>query len=55
MKSEVAMNAGKTMNPDLNAKVYTERMNPKTEELFNNDFWKGLDGVLNALDNVKAR
>ena len=43
------------MNPDLKAKVYTERVNTETESVFNHNFWNSLDGVLNALDNVKAR
>ena len=43
------------MNPDLNLKAYTIRVSPKTEEVFNDKYWENLDGVLNALDNLKAR
>ncbi|CAK9034484.1 Ubiquitin-like modifier-activating enzyme 1 Y (Ubiquitin-activating enzyme E1) (Ubiquitin-activating enzyme E1 Y) [Durusdinium trenchii] len=28
---------------------------PKTEDTFNDDFWLGLDGICNALDNMEAR
>ena len=31
------------------------RVGPDNEEFFNDDFWEGLDFVVNALDNVKAR
>ncbi len=43
------------MNPDLNIKDYNIRVSPDTEKVFNDEFWEGLDGVLNALDNIKAR
>merc|ERR1719440_1240454 len=31
------------------------RMGAETEEVFDDDFWEGLSGVCNALDNVQAR
>ena len=43
------------MNPDLNIRDYNIRVSPDTEKVFNDQFWESLDGVLNALDNVKAR
>ena len=43
------------MNADLNVEAFTNRVSPDTEEVFNEKFWYELDGVLNALDNVKAR
>jgi len=39
----------------LNIHAYVERVSPDNEKLFNDAFWKNLDGVCNALDNVKAR
>ncbi len=30
-------------------------MSPATESVYDDAFWEGLDGVVNALDNVKAR
>ena len=34
---------------------YQERVGPKTEHLFGDDFYDNLDGVCTALDNVEAR
>jgi ubiquitin-activating enzyme E1 len=43
------------MNPDMNITVYQTPVGPDTEDFFDDDFWQNLDGVCNALDNVKAR
>lgn len=45
------------MNPDLGAvlKAHEIRVEPKTEDIFDDNFWDGLDFVLNALDNQQAR
>lgn len=40
-------------NPQLDARE--DFVSPGTENLFQDDFWEGLDFVTNALDNVKAR
>jgi hypothetical protein len=32
-----------------------DRVSPATESVYDDAFWEGLDGVVNALDNVKAR
>lgn len=29
-------------------------MSPLTEDVYNDSFWEGIDGVVNALDNVKV-
>ena len=57
LKSECASAAVQAMNPELKGKIVTlrDRVGPDTEEIFNEDFWNGLDGVTNALDNVDAR
>ncbi|KAM7222764.1 hypothetical protein V8F06_001951 [Rhypophila decipiens] len=57
MKSDCAAHAVQAMNPDLKGHIVTlkERVSPETEHVFNEDFWKSLDGVTNALDNVEAR
>lgn len=57
MKSDTAANAVQTMNPDLvgHIECLRERVSPETEEVFNESFWEGLDGITNALDNVEAR
>jgi hypothetical protein len=31
--------------------VYEIRVEPKSEDVFNDDFWESLDFVVNALDN----
>ncbi|KAH6856831.1 hypothetical protein B0I37DRAFT_368478 [Chaetomium sp. MPI-CAGE-AT-0009] len=57
MKSECAAEAAQAMNPELKGRIVTlkERVGPDTENIFNEEFWHGLDGVTNALDNVEAR
>ncbi|KAF4959636.1 hypothetical protein FGADI_1559 [Fusarium gaditjirri] len=57
MKSDRAALAVQRMNPDLEGHMVTlkERVSPDTENVFNEDFWRSLDGVTNALDNVEAR
>lgn len=57
LKSESAAQAVQAMNPDLKGKINSmkDRVGQDTEHLFNEDFWNGLDGVTNALDNVDAR
>ena len=54
-KSEVAANAAKKMNSDMKIHSWTNKVGPETESTFNDDFWRGLSGVCNALDNVQAR
>ncbi|PFH57387.1 hypothetical protein XA68_15134 [Ophiocordyceps unilateralis] len=57
MKSDCAARAVQRMNPELAGHMVTmkDRVSPDTEHIFNEDFWLGLDGVTNALDNVEAR
>ncbi|OSX60314.1 hypothetical protein POSPLADRAFT_1066666 [Postia placenta MAD-698-R-SB12] len=56
-KAEVAAAAVADMNPDLQGKIQSkqEPVGPDTENVYNTDFFAGIDGVTNALDNVKAR
>ncbi|KIP07009.1 hypothetical protein PHLGIDRAFT_71743 [Phlebiopsis gigantea 11061_1 CR5-6] len=56
-KAEVASAAVIEMNPDLMGKIDSkqEPVGPDTENVYNEDFFAGIDGVTNALDNVKAR
>ncbi|KAH9918251.1 ubiquitin activating enzyme [Epithele typhae] len=56
-KSEVAAAAVAEMNPDLKGKIDAkqEPVGPDTENIYNADFFANIDGVTNALDNVKAR
>ena len=55
MKSQVAAEAVKNMNPAVNIEAFVEGVLPETEHLYNDTFFERLTGVVNALDNVKAR
>lgn len=57
MKSDCAAKAVTVMNPELEGHIecLKDRVSPETEHIFNEEFWKALDGVTNALDNVEAR
>ena len=54
-KSKAAAAAVIAMNPGMCIDAKELLVAPATESTFNNEFWQGLDVVLNALDNVKAR
>jgi len=56
-KSLSAAGAAIKMNPALakSLKAHEIRVEPKTEDIFDDAFWEGLDFVLNALDNIQAR
>lgn len=57
LKSDRAASAVQIMNPDLINHIVAlrDRVGQDTEHIFNEEFWYGLDGVTNALDNVDAR
>ncbi|KAJ3572643.1 hypothetical protein NP233_g2953 [Leucocoprinus birnbaumii] len=56
-KSEVAAAAVADMNPDLAGKILSkqEPVGPDTENIYDENFFDGIDAVTNALDNIKAR
>ncbi|KAF9475937.1 ubiquitin activating enzyme [Pholiota conissans] len=56
-KAEVAAAAVAEMNPDLSGKILAkqEPVGPATENIYDEAFFAGIDGVTNALDNIKAR
>ncbi|KAM3716758.1 Ubiquitin-like modifier-activating enzyme [Dirofilaria immitis] len=54
-KSEVAAKAVKAFNPNIKIDALSERVGVDTENIFTDDFFNDLNGVLNALDNVDAR
>uniref|UniRef100_A0A6T6VVW8 E1 ubiquitin-activating enzyme n=1 Tax=Hemiselmis tepida TaxID=464990 RepID=A0A6T6VVW8_9CRYP len=54
-KSVAATNAVKGMNGAIKIDARQDRVSPATESVYDDAFWEGLDGVVNALDNVKAR
>ncbi|KAL1272354.1 hypothetical protein QQF64_028216 [Cirrhinus molitorella] len=55
LKSEVAAEAVKEMNPYMNITAHQNRVCPETEEVYTHSFYSNLDGVAAALDNVDAR
>ncbi|KAJ2819295.1 E1 ubiquitin-activating protein, partial [Coemansia erecta] len=57
LKSDTAALAVAKMNPDISGKIIThqDRVGLDTEVVYNDDFYEGIDGVTNALDNVEAR
>eukprot|EP01088_Endostelium_zonatum_P016386 TRINITY_DN440_c0_g1_i1.p1 TRINITY_DN440_c0_g1~~TRINITY_DN440_c0_g1_i1.p1 ORF type:complete len:1107 (-),score=320.39 TRINITY_DN440_c0_g1_i1:41-3361(-) len=55
MKSKCAGAAVKIMNPDLKIKTSEVPVGTETEDTWTDDFWRDLDLIVNALDNVKAR
>mmetsp|Transcript_42763 Transcript_42763/g.89422 ORF Transcript_42763/g.89422 Transcript_42763/m.89422 type:complete len:1071 (-) Transcript_42763:248-3460(-) len=54
-KSQAASRAILGMNPALKIDARQDRVSPATESVYDDAFWEGIDGVVNALDNVKAR
>lgn len=56
-KSEVAAAAVADMNPDLLGKILPkqEPVGPTTENVYDEAFFDSIDGITNALDNIKAR
>ncbi|MGH0129178.1 UNVERIFIED_CONTAM: hypothetical protein FKN15_037618 [Acipenser sinensis] len=54
MKSDTAAAAVKQMNPEIRITSHQNRVGPDTERVYDDDFFEGLDGVTNALDNVDA-
>lgn len=54
-KSRAAGAMARVMNSDFHVEALELFVGPKTEEVFHDDFWGGLDGVCNALDNMEAR
>ncbi|KAJ8523008.1 hypothetical protein ONZ45_g541 [Pleurotus djamor] len=56
-KAEVASAAVIDMNPGLTGKILARQdpVGPDTEDVYSAEFFGSIDGVTNALDNVKAR
>ena len=54
-KSSSAANAIKLMNPYANVISHENRVGPETDHVYNEEFFKSLSFVANALDNVEAR
>mmetsp|Transcript_100648 Transcript_100648/g.285194 ORF Transcript_100648/g.285194 Transcript_100648/m.285194 type:complete len:1034 (-) Transcript_100648:329-3430(-) len=54
-KSMTAATAALAMNKTLKVNAMEARVGNDTEDTFDDTFWDGLDGVVNALDNIQAR
>lgn len=54
-KAEIASKKAKSMNPNINIHYKLNKMDTETEHIFNKDFYKNIDCIVNALDNVNAR
>jgi ubiquitin-activating enzyme E1 len=54
-KSSAAFERAQLMNKNIKVTALQEFVGPSTENIFDNDFWCGVDLVANALDNMKAR
>ena len=52
-KSSTACDIAKQMNGSLNA--VSHQVLVETDSVFNDQFWQGLDFVVNAVDNINAR
>jgi len=55
LKSETAVRAIEKMCPGIHMKAMSVRVGPETEDIFTDEFFRSLDCVVTALDNVKAR
>lgn len=55
MKSEVAARELKRLNPDVNVVSFNLKVGHETENVFGDRFYRGIDFVANALDNVESR
>lgn len=54
-KAAVASLASKSINPQMKIECHQLEVSEKTEQVFNTIFWEGLDEIVSAVDNVKAR
>jgi hypothetical protein len=43
------------MNPNMNVHAYIDGVQSETEHIYDDDFFDGLDAVMNASDNIKTR
>ncbi|NXL87100.1 UBA1 enzyme, partial [Alectura lathami] len=54
-KAEVAAAAVRRMNPDVKVTAHQTQLGPDSEQHFGDAFFQRLDGVVSALDTLKAR
>jgi len=54
-KSTTAANAAIAMNPSLKVDAHLNKVGQESESIYSDSFFKGIDIVVNALDNIPAR
>ena len=54
-KAQVASALGKKANPQFRVNAMNQFVASTTEHIFTEDMWDGLDLVIGAVDNIKAR
>ena len=54
-KSKVACETIKNLNNCFNCRDLQSRIGPENEDIFDEDFWRRQDFVINAVDNIEAR
>ena len=54
-KAEVAAEATRRLNADLQVTPLNLQLDPTTEHIFGDDFFSGVDGVAAAVDTFEAR
>uniref|UniRef100_A0A8C3B8K1 Ubiquitin-activating enzyme E1 n=1 Tax=Cairina moschata TaxID=8855 RepID=A0A8C3B8K1_CAIMO len=54
-KAEVAATAVRCMNPAVKVTAHQNQVGPGTEQLYGDDFFQELDGVISAVDTLEAR
>jgi ubiquitin-activating enzyme E1 len=54
-KAEIAVQKVKRMNPNISIDYKLNRVGTDTENIFDRKFYKNIDVIVNALDNVNAR
>ena len=54
-KAEVAAEATRRLNVDLQVTPLNLQLDPTTEDIFGDDFFSGVNGVAAALDTFEAR
>ncbi|EAY11536.1 ubiquitin-activating enzyme E1 family protein [Trichomonas vaginalis G3] len=55
LKSLTAAEAVKQMSPKMKITAQSNKLTEETRNIYNDEFYESLDGVCNALDNVKTR
>jgi molybdopterin/thiamine biosynthesis adenylyltransferase len=55
MKSNIAAKAVKAINPNINIHTFVDSVELKNDHIYNEIFFKQLDGIVAALKNTRTR